>query len=222
MAFTPGQVLTAAQMNTLEAATVPTGAVTMYGAAAAPTGWLLCDGSPVSRTTYSALFAVIGTTYGVGNGTSTFNVPSLKGRVPVGLDSAQTEFDALGETGGAKTHTLTSSEMPSHTHTQDAHTHTQNAHTHIQDAHTHTQASHSHSYQRQSTTANNGDGVEILNGDNAGTTGSATPLINSTTATNQNTTAVNQNATATNQNTGGGAAHNNLQPYLVFNFIIKT
>lgn len=222
MTFTPGQVLTAAQMNALEAATAPTATITMFGASTAPTGWLLCDGTAVSRVTYAALFTAISTTYGAGNGTTTFNVPNLKGRVPVGRDSADASFDVLGETGGAKTHTLTTSEMPSHTHTQDAHTHTQNAHTHIQDAHTHTQVAHSHSYQRQDLTANNGGGSSIVNGDNAGTTGSATPTINNATAVNQNATATNQNATATNQNTGGGTAHNNLQPYIVLNFIIKT
>jgi microcystin-dependent protein len=62
------------------------------------------------------LFTRIGTTYGVGDNSTTFNLPNLKGRVPVGLDSTQTEFDALGETGGAKTHTLTSAEIPSHNH----------------------------------------------------------------------------------------------------------
>ena len=83
-----------------------------------PPGWALCDGSAVSRTgVYAALFGAIGTTWGAGNGTTTFNLPNLKGRVLVGRDAAQTEFDVLGETGGAKTHTLTTAEMPAHTHT---------------------------------------------------------------------------------------------------------
>jgi microcystin-dependent protein len=83
----------------------PAGMVTQYAGATAPAGWLLCDGSAVSRTTYAALFAALGTSYGAGNGSTTFNVPNLKGRVPVGLDSSQTEFDTRGESGGAKTHT---------------------------------------------------------------------------------------------------------------------
>ena len=70
-----------------------------------PPGWVLCDGAAVSRTGgYAALFAEIGTTWGAGNGTTTFNLPNLKGRVLVGRDASQAEFDTLGETGGAKTH----------------------------------------------------------------------------------------------------------------------
>lgn len=74
-----------------------------------PTGWIICDGSAVSRTSYSNLFSVIGTTYGEGDGSTTFNLPNLKGRVPVGVDSSQTEFNARGKTGGSK-------EMQRHTH----------------------------------------------------------------------------------------------------------
>lgn len=85
------------------------GAIVAYGGAIPPTGFLLCDGSAISRATFSALFAVLGTTYGVGDGSTTFNLPDLKGRVPVGRDSGQTEFDTLGEKGGHKL-------MQSHTH----------------------------------------------------------------------------------------------------------
>ena len=92
------------------------GAVMPTAGATAPTGWLLCDGAAVSRTTYSALFAAISTYYGAGDGSTTFNVPNLKGRVPVGIDTGQTEFDTRGETGGAKTHTLTVGQIPAHTH----------------------------------------------------------------------------------------------------------
>lgn len=102
---------------------VPPGVVSATAAAAAPSGWLICDGAAVSRTTYAALFTAIGTQFGTGDGSTTFNVPNLKGRVVVGMDSGQTEFDVLGETGGAKTHTLTVAEMPSHTHTQNPHSH---------------------------------------------------------------------------------------------------
>lgn len=77
-----------------------------------PSGWLLCDGRAISRTQFPALYAAIGTTYGVGDGTTTFNIPDGKGRVVVGQDGAQVEFDVVGETGGAKTHTLTNAQLP--------------------------------------------------------------------------------------------------------------
>ena len=89
----------------------PAGNVSATARTSAPAGGLLCDGQAVSRTTYEVLFTAISTTYGTGDGTTTFNVPNLKGRVPVGVDAGQTEFDTLGETGGAKTHTLTVDEI---------------------------------------------------------------------------------------------------------------
>jgi microcystin-dependent protein len=96
--------------------TLPIGSIGVWPGSAAPENWLLCDGAAVSRTTYAELFAGIGTTYGSGDGSTTFNVPNAKGRVAVGKDASQTEFDVLGETGGEKTHTLTVDEMPSHNH----------------------------------------------------------------------------------------------------------
>lgn len=76
----------------------PTGAVLMYGAASAPTGYHLCDGAAISRTTFATLFGVIGTTFGVGDGSTTFNVPNMAGRYPR-QDTAH-----LATTGGADTH----------------------------------------------------------------------------------------------------------------------
>ena len=78
-----------------------------------PTGWLLCDGSAVSRTTYARLFAAIGSTFGVGNGSTTFNLPDLRDRVPI---AAGATLSGIGSTGGEFNHTLTIAEMPSHTH----------------------------------------------------------------------------------------------------------
>lgn len=83
---------------------------------AAPLGYLVEDGAAVSRTTYASLFSSIGTTYGPGDGSTTFNLPDSTGRVSVGIDTADSRFDQLGEKYGEKTHTLTVAEMPSHTH----------------------------------------------------------------------------------------------------------
>jgi microcystin-dependent protein len=92
--------------------------IALYAGTVAPLGWLFCDGSPVSRANFPELFAQIGTTYGAGDASgTTFNLPDFRGRVAVGLDAAQTEFNALAKTGGEKKHTLTIEEMPSHTHT---------------------------------------------------------------------------------------------------------
>src|SRR6185312_8280824 len=102
------------------------GFIVMYGATSAPTGWLLCDGSAVSRTTYSALFAIIGTTYGSGDGSTTFNVPDLRQRFPLGKAASGTGA-SLGATGGAIDNTHTSA---AHTHTMGNHTHTLGNHTH--------------------------------------------------------------------------------------------
>lgn len=108
-----GEQLLATDLNST---VPPCGSILPYAGSSAPTGWLICDGSAISRTTYSDLFTVCSTTYGVGDGSSTFNIPNLKGKIPVGLNSSETEFDVLGETGGEKTHQLTIAEMPAHTH----------------------------------------------------------------------------------------------------------
>lgn len=85
----------------------PVGVVNEFAGSVAPTGWLMCNGQAVSRLTYASLFAVIGTAWGTGDGSTTFNLPDFRGRTPVGVDSTQTEFDALNKSGGAKTHTHT-------------------------------------------------------------------------------------------------------------------
>jgi len=111
------------------AVTIPTGTVLDYAGTVPPTGFLLCDGNTASRTTYAALFAVIGTTFGVGDGSTTFNLPDLRGRVTAGKDdmggtsanrltnqSGGLNGDLLGAAGGAEQHTLVAAELPPHIH----------------------------------------------------------------------------------------------------------
>lgn len=252
----------------------PTGSIVQFGGSTIPNGWLLCDGAQVSRTTYSALFSVIGTTFGVGDGLTTFNLPNLKGRVPVGRDATQTEFDALGENGGAKTHTLTTSEIPSHQHNVSAyahsvtqsnalgnhnhgagsytssgsvtgdgsHSHTGTSdfggfHDHGVDTRNTTSTSHTHqsgtrlavgsdgndttrttnyggNHQHTFTTAAAGHSHGFTGGAVSGTSGDAD-------LTHGHGVGVGEHAAKLTDAAGGGAAHNNLQPYLVVNFIIK-
>lgn len=188
----------------------PTGTTLPYAGSTAPSGWLLCYGQAVSRTTYANLFTVLSTTYGSGDGSTTFNLPDLRGRLPAGQDnmggSAANRITSggsgitgttLGAAGGAETHTLTTAQLSSHNHTQDAHTHTQNSH------------SHSGAFG-----TNNSGGLTRLAvpGDNVDSSGYS---ISSTTPTNQNTTATNQTA-------GSGNAHNNTQPTIILTYIIKT
>ena len=158
--------------------TFPIGAISTYAGDVAPTNWLICDGRAISRVTYADLFNAIGTTYGAGDGSTTFNLPNLKGKVPVGKDTTQNEFDTLGETGGEKTHTLTINEMPSHKH-EDINWTTDDYHTSID--------------------SGSGNGIFIEN--SAGCSYEAGKYRTGY--------------------TGGGQAHNILQPYITLNFIIK-
>src|SRR6266576_1181291 len=94
----------------------PSGVILHYAGSAAPTNWLICDGTAVSRSTFAALFAIIGTTYGAGDGSTTFNLPDMRGKIAVGKHTSGT-FQTLGQSGGEENHTLLVAEMPSHSHT---------------------------------------------------------------------------------------------------------
>lgn len=117
---------------------VPAGAMMSFAGGTAPEDWLLCDGSAIDRTTYAALFTAIGTSFGIGDGSTTFNLPDFRGRTPVGMDNmggssanriTNAQADALGGTGGAENKastgtvgntSLSSSQIPSHNHWQTA------------------------------------------------------------------------------------------------------
>lgn len=216
----------------------PTGALTAFAGSSAPTGWLLCYGQAVSRATYAALYSVVGTTYGSGDGSTTFNIPDMRGRVPVALDNMGgtdadrlTVANTLGDTGGKEKHLLIVSEMPSHTHLQNAHNHAQTNHTH---ANTLTDNNHTHGYlvniqhidgtvvpTAESLTSGLQQGGRRRYSDTTGNN-NQTPMS----ITNAGQTANLSDTTAVNQSAGGTGgvtdAHNNMQPYILTNYIIKT
>lgn len=156
---------------------LPPGVMVQFAGGAAPSGWLLCDGSAVSRTTYANLFAVLGATYGAGDGSATFNLPDGRSRVLAGRDAGNAtgrltgntaqgvSASSLGNVGGEQSHVSTSAEMPSHTHgvSDPTHTHGVNDPTHshgISDpTHTHgvNDPSHAHSVADPSHTHGVGD-----------------------------------------------------------------
>jgi microcystin-dependent protein len=235
----PVQPLEAATKQYVDATasggTVPwyPGDVKMIAYATPDPGWLLCDGAAVSRTEEAALFARIGTSYGVGDGTTTFNLPNFTGRAGVMRDAAAALFDTLGKTGGSRDAVVVSH---SHDHT----------HTHVGAAHTHT-INHDHA---AATTSAAGAHNHVLNTDNAvgsfagalargtdpaaytGTPASIDPAPDHTHSVNlasfagssggaSATTTGNPSVLATDV-VGVSGTDANLPPFLVINYVIKT
>jgi microcystin-dependent protein len=196
----------------MDAAASPVGTVADFAGVAAPSGWLLCYGQAISRTTYAALFAVIGVTYGIGDGSTTFNIPDCRGRVSAGKDdmggasanrltsaTGGVDGDVLGNVGGLETHALTLAQLAAHTHTgtiapSGAHTH---------------DISFNGSFGSNSgfyPTNPHWSWGDIITGLTTATT------VSGGTHTH----------TFTSDSTGSGTGHNNVQPSIIFNKIIRT
>jgi len=163
---------------------MPSGSLMPYAGASAPTGYLLCDGAAISRSTYSTLFGVLSTTYGAGDGSTTFNIPDLRGRVIAGQDdmggssanrltglTGGVDGDVLGGAGGGESHTLSTSELPAHDHNLPV---------------------------------DIGGALNIQS-------------LTSTGGSDQG-----YDGSVDSASTGGGGAHNNVQPTIILNYIIKT
>lgn len=174
---------------------IPVGTMTSYVGAAAPDGYLLCRGQAVSRTTYAKLFAVIGTAYGTGDGSTTFTLPAMGGRVPAGLDTGGTvaggALMALGSAVGEATHTLSINEIPIITPS----------------------GSVTVSYPGQTYSIPN----SIVNV--AGGTGAT--VYQATTTPSTTTPGAPQTFTLSMNSFGNGQAHNLMQPTIAVNYIIK-
>lgn len=197
---------------------IPAGTVLPYAGTTAPTGFLLPFGQAVSRTTFASLFAAIGTTYGIGDGSTTFNLPDLRGRAAFGADAmggiganrlglgvagGVTGAAVLGAAGGQQAHTLTTAEMPAHTHTTPA-----------------VAVSGGSAGVVTSSTSSSG-GVPGAGQQTSGCTSPPDPFC--VTVYVPGSVSLSGTAAAgTTGSVGSGSSHNVTPPAIVLNFIIKT
>lgn len=185
-----GVLLTKYGTGTSEVVGSVTGEVKMFAGSTLPGGFLWCDGSAVSRSTYARLFTAIGAVYGTGDGSTTFNVPNMGGRTGVGYEATPTILpnfpsNTLGATFGEENHFLSTSELPAHNHPTSENPH-----------------SHNVTASKQSAAAG-----QITSG--------------AFFAQNQNIASDGATTGLTVGNTGSNAGHNNVQPSMVLNYIIR-
>lgn len=197
------------------------GFICMYGGTTAPNGFLVCDGSAVSRTTYSELFSSIGTSYGAGDGSTTFNLPDLTGKVVIGVSSSYT----LGDTGGEESHVLLDTELPAHVHTVPAHGHsnTIKATTPVF-SHSITQPMFQYnppSGSQKGSTSIYSKGQKSTSTQTSAASRSTNVAVTAHAAANCTMAGSVTDCAAFNSGSAGsGTAHSNMQPYVSLNFII--
>lgn len=217
-------------------AVIPVGGLTMYAGTSAPTGYLMCDGTQVSRVTYKSLFDIIGITYGSGDGSTTFNIPDLRQKFPLGKASAGTG-STLGTSGGTIDHTHgggtlaaafsgTTSAAGGHAHVVDSHQHNISA----DGSHNHTYSGTVATTDAGSTFNAGGGGVPVTTDFHQHTYSGSTSTDGShshggaTSSTAPNTSAVGDHthtfSGTTSAATGTSGTAN--PPYVVVNYIIFT
>lgn len=206
-----------------------------------PGGWLWCTGGTVSRATYAALFAVIGTTFGSGDGATTFTLPDLRGRIPIGMDNMGGSdaariglTNAVGTAGG--TNTIGTANLPTHTHTLGDHTHyvsigtdSQGSHNHSDSGHGHSDSGHTHLNAWGSSYVVAAGGNYPASGSDGGNTGVGYANIGTGYANigyggSHSHTASGTSDGPSSDTTGNGEFANNefLPPVMVMHYLIKT
>lgn len=204
-AGTPVQITQGTSITSASSPLVPTGVIWPYGGNSAPTGFLMCDGTAVSRTTYADLFAAIGTAFGVGDGATTFNIPNANGRAAVGAGTYTDSVSGsvtrtLGTILGAEKHVLITAELAAHSHGAGSHTHFIAGDVAIAGV---TNITNTTAPARSRSAGDSLDYQMVSDG--------TAPTVGKTSAASGNT-----------DSSGSDVAHNNMQPSFVTNFIIKT
>lgn len=196
-------------------ADVAVGFVQMFAgpAVTVPAGWLFCDGAAVSRETYAALFDVIGTSWGVGDGATTFNLPNMNRRSPMGAGSGI----ALGAYFGAEAHQLTYDEMPAHAHSLSQGVHNHGNTTVEGQVHAHTL----NAAYKSTTLSTGGPHAVILTDGSTGSSGIGTVGATGTQSANHLHATLDSTIPISVMNSGNNHAHNNIHPCAGMNFIIK-
>lgn len=193
---------------------LPAGMVMQFAGASAPSGWLVCNGNPISRSVYAELFSVIGSTYGNGDGVTTFNLPGFSGKVARGVGVAPY---TLGASGGSDTTLIAANNLPAHTHpiTDPGHTHvaTDSGHTHNVDL--------TGGYSGDTYSAVVSGNFQYIGLGLGGAGNRTSDPSAATTGTANVTNSVDTTGISVDANVTTGDAISVVDPYVVVNYIIK-